>query len=131
MKDIITNIVLVILAVFFVIMGAVFLTEMHDNDRVYIRKTDSFLYDVQYGRYCSMVEAVYQNRVNGAKETAEMKEMYGIADYFEAASLYHAYEQSGEQDKAATFKEKMEKAQNMMGDFSYVKEDIDQKLLIQ
>ena len=59
------------------------------------------------------------------KADAQMLECYAVADYYEAASLYYAYENIGNAAKAAIAKADMEEAEGRMGDLSYCAEEID------
>ena len=45
-KEMITNIILVILAIAFIVLGGVFLNEMHYATNVYTRDANSFIYNI-------------------------------------------------------------------------------------
>ena len=89
-KDLITNIILVILSITLIIFGGMLIDEIADYSRSYNVSVDTYIYRIKEGDYGRVVEATYQNRVNGVKETEDMAECYAVSDYFESAFLYVA-----------------------------------------
>ena len=58
----------------------------------------------------------------------DLGEYYGVAKYFEAASYYKIYQESGDTVRANYQKEKMDAALEEMGDLSAEAERIKEKL---
>lgn len=75
-----------------------------------------------------MVRLYYENEENNVKEEEDLGEYYGVAKYFEAASYYKIYQESGDMVRANHQKEKMETALEEMGDLSAEAERIKEKL---
>lgn len=94
----------------------------------YTYKERTFLYDVEYGEYDRMLEKMYTNEAFGVKPTKTMEECYAVARYFEAASYEIACRQDGQIERADQYLEIMEEQKEKMGEFSYVTEDIQNKL---
>ena len=68
-------------------------------------------------------DMVYGGLLSGTK-----KECYGVARYFEAASMYKAFLQTGDTERAAREKEKMDAAYEEMGDWNIATDSIRKKL---
>lgn len=90
-------------------------------------------YDIEMGTdessfYYHLEDREYPYIVNyGAEALAEkksgyntvgMQECYAVGDYYEAASLYKAYLVTGDEERAARMKERMEEAEGSMGELS-------------
>ncbi len=91
--------------------------------------------DITYLQYCIDDDAEYQMimeyyllQAYDVKLNREQKECYGVAKYFEAASYYRAFMETGDMERAEREKKKMEQAIEEMGNWNVVKEDIDTKL---
>lgn len=126
-KDLITNIILVILSITLIIFGGMLIDEIADYSRSYNVSVDTYIYRIKEGDYGRVVEATYQNRVNGVKETEDMAECYAVSDYFESAFLYRVY-QTRDLEKAKQYEEKMADALSRMGELTYVADDIRERL---
>lgn len=94
-------------------------------------KERSFANDVYAEDYASMVYAYYENTAEGFKGNAKMKEYYGVAKYFEAASFYKVYLETGDMTRVEKQEKKMEEAYEEMGEWSILQEEIDARLGIQ
>ena len=94
----------------------------------YSYSVDTFYYRLLEGDYPSMVRLYYENEENNVKEEGDLGEYYGVAKYFEAASYYKIYQESGDMVRANHQKEKMETALEEMGDLSAEAERIKEKL---
>lgn len=92
---------------------------------------DSFYWCLESEDYSRMISMYYTNLAEGKEHDKNLQEYYGVAKYFEAASDYKLYLQSGEKDRAERFLNEMEEAYAQMGEFSVVKNKIDRKLGIQ
>ena len=82
---------------------------------------DSFYYRLSDGDYGSMVEMYYTNEGLGTRADEELRQYYAIAEYYEAAVWYKAYE--GE-EAAERYLAEMESARARMGELGFVAEDI-------
>lgn len=128
LKNIITNIIIVILSIILVFFSVSLISQLVNYKSAYQASENTLYMQIRDGDYFSMLDEVKQNRILGVHENAEYKECYAVADYFEAASLYKAYMENGQEKMAAKYKEKMTESQKKMGDLTYTAEDINSKL---
>ena len=91
----------------------------------YYFEKDSFFYNIEDEEYWYLPRERKANMVSNIPDDAQMLECYAVADYYEAASLYYAYENIGNIAKAAIAKADMEEAKGRMGGLSYCAEEID------
>ena len=126
----ILNIIIVILCFFFVITAGVMIEEIY-SAATYPRSEDGFYYNVEGEQYYNMVGGYYSNIFAGYEGNRNMKEYYGVAQYFEAASLYKAYTSVGNTELADIFLERMKKLEAEMGGWSIAKEPIHKQLGIE
>lgn len=116
-RILICDIIITIQAVVIVIIALALVWEITNTfDSSYAAR--SFHYDMQAGRYDDMVEMYHYNEARGYKVTDELSEYYGVARYYEAASLYKAYLAVGNEDEAERCKSAMEEAAAQMGAFA-------------
>ena len=94
----------------------------------YSYSVDTFYYRLLEEDHPSMVRLYYENEENNVKEEGDLGEYYGVAKYFEAASYYKIYQESGDTVRANYQKEKMDAALEEMGDLSAEAERIKEKL---
>lgn len=127
-KEMIANIILIVLSALFVLATLQVGIEIADIDKYYEKNPSSFWWEYDSGRYVGSVKERHENFYNGVKETEELAQCYAVSEYFEAASLYKAAAYTGKTDKAAEYKATMEDAYSRMGDVSYLAEDINEKL---
>ncbi len=92
---------------------------------------DSFYYSITDGDYACLVENYHQNIVSGYADNKDLQEYYGAARYFEAASLYHAYDVAGNEEMKEKFRKKMEEAKAEMGCWAVAGEQMDKTLGLQ
>lgn len=123
-KEHIFNIIIGILCVVLVITTFVTVGNFLDHMRILTYDEEDFLYCIQSENYCEMVGYMHSNEVNGVKATKDMEECYAVARYYEAASMYKAYKAVGKNAKAEEQEEIMKEQLAMMGELSYVAEDI-------
>lgn len=129
-KDLVANIVLVLLSITLVIGLITMCSELRYINNHREQDANSFWWNYDSGRYVDNIKYMYENKINDVKENTELTQCYAVAEYFEAASLYKAYVSSGNNDKAQKYLDVMEKAYSEMGDVSYLAEDIDTRLEI-
>mgnify|MGYP003290046602 FL=1 len=127
-KDLIANIILVLLSITLVILFMALFSELRFLNNSYERKASSFWWDYDSGRYVDSIRCRYENQFRGVEETPELTQCYAVSEYFEAASLYKAAVFTGNTEKEKKYLEIMIKAYSEMGDVSYLAEDIDTKL---
>lgn len=130
-KEWIANGILVVLSVFFVILGSVLLSELKSMNYFYSYDDSDFWYAIEQGRYSSIVEKRWQNEYSKEQPEGEMGQCYAIADYFEAASLYKVAVEKKDTVNAEKYLNIMTEKYKEFGDVSYVAEDIKQKLNIE
>ena len=127
-KDLIANIVLVLLSITLVIGLITMCSELRYLNNHREQAANTFWWNYDSGRYVDNIKYMYENKINNVKENAELTQCYAVAEYFEAASLYKAYASNGNTDKAQKYLDVMAKAYSEMGDVSYLAEDIDARL---
>lgn len=116
-KVVICDLIIGVLAVVIVIMVLAISSEVVVSwDGGY--SENSLYYNMRDGRYANMVEMVRYNEACGVKETDALAEYYGVAHYYEAASLYKAYLELGDTEQADAYKAAMEEAQEEMGAYA-------------
>ena len=81
-------------------------------------KTNWMENNVQSENYAYLLVNYHEDMVYGGLLSGTKKECYGVARYFEAASMYKAFLQTGDTEHAAREKEKMDAAYEEMGDWN-------------
>lgn len=114
-----------------VIGAGVFAVSMINEDWNFSYDVESFYYRLQNENYSQMVEMYHTNEAAGVKANEELKQYYGIAKYFEAASYYKAYEEAGDKANAEKYMNAMEEAEREMRDLTFVSDTICEKLGIE
>mgnify|MGYP003309257031 CR=1 FL=1 len=102
----IMNIVIVVLAFFLIMTAGVMIGEIY-NASTPVYSDDSFCYNIESERYFRMVDGYYHNTLAGYEGNKNMQEYYGVARYYELASLYRAYTVAGNTEQAEIFLQKM------------------------
>ncbi len=108
------NIIIIVLCLILFITAGVMIAEFRSAFHRE-RSTDSFGYYMTSEEYFQMVPTYYSNTAYGYKADDEIAEYYGVAQYYEAALLYNAYTEAGNEEMAQKFKEKMQDAKQEMG----------------
>lgn len=127
-KKIIFNILIAFLCLVFVILTSAFVFQIADYSGSYPSDESSFLYSCREQDYVRMVEMMHRNQAADVKSNDTLEECYAVAAYYEAATYYKAYLKAGDHDLAMKKKKIMDEQAALMGDLSYVAEDIDKKL---
>lgn len=91
-------------------------------------KADYFENYVYCEDYPAMVGSYYENIAEGFEGNRQMKEYYGVAKYFEAASYYKMYLELGDDARAERELVKMDAAYDEMGGWNIMQQDIHGKL---
>ena len=123
----ICNFIIIILSIILFILVIVLFKKVF-NRSYYTTDANSFYYDINDGRYAQMVISTEENRAMGVRETKELKSCYAVADYFEAASYYKAYDENSNKKVADKYLETMKACRKKMDDLEYAADDIDEKL---
>lgn len=110
--------------------AAVFMITILNEDWNYSHDADSFYYRLQDEDFGTMVEMYHRNKEAGVEGNQELKQYYGIAEYFEAASYYKIYQETGDETQMKKYYDQMENAKNRMGELSFVSDKICDKLEI-
>ena len=110
----IMNIVIIVLSLVLFVMIFLVIAEFHQAFNRE-RSTDSFGYHITAEEYFQLVPTYYSNTAYGYEPDAETAEYYGVAQYFEAALIYNAYMETGNEEMAQVYKEKMQAAKPEMG----------------
>lgn len=117
------NVLVVLMCIVMVLFGSVAISSMYDAFSV-MNTEQSMYYQLDAGDFYRLVEGYHWNVQEGHEGSAEMKEYYGIAKYYEAASLYKAFLESGDMNRAQKQLKKMEQARVEMGEWAIVESQI-------
>ena len=91
-------------------------------------KTNWMENNVQNENYAYLLVNYHEDMVYGGLLSGTKKECYGVARYFEAASMYKAFLQTGDTEHPPREKEKMDAAYEEMGDWNIAADSIREKL---
>lgn len=127
-KNLIMNIVIIVLAIVMVISLYFAITEFYDVFHMYQNSENSFMYTMEDGNYARLVEMYHDNVGTDGKEKESFRECYGVAKYYESAFFYEMYRETGDTVRAENYKETMDAAEAQLGELTFLKEDIDTKL---
>ncbi|MCQ2549391.1 MAG: hypothetical protein MJ134_05040 [Lachnospiraceae bacterium] len=117
-----------ILCFFLVCFIGIFITNMVEERSYYVSDEEDLFWNLRYDNYVSLLEDVKANEARHVKKTGGMEKCYAIAYYYEAASMYKAYMEVGETQKAAKKKQIMEAQIPLMGEYSTLIQDIHKRL---
>ncbi len=123
--------ILIVIATFFFLMTAGVMIEEMKYVTTATHSENSFYNALEAKNYSTMVGNQYRNVLEGHEGNETMQEYYGVAKYYEAASLYNAYMVVGNEEQAAAFLKKMEQAEDEMGGWSIAKDSIHEQLGIE
>ena len=126
-RDVLFYIAVTILGLLLIGLILFFLYRLHETYHHYTVEPNNILYTLNRGDYVSAWQDVQSNRAAGKTGEKEPGYVlpYAVADYFEAASYYAVYEESGDTEKAADYREEMERAYEKMGELQFMAEEID------
>ena len=79
-------------------------------------------------KYAYLTANYHEDEMYGGLLSESKKECYGVAKYFEAASMYKAYLETGDAERAAREKEKMDAAYEEMGGWNIAADSIREQL---
>lgn len=121
------NIVIVILCIVLFLGGIQMISALRD---AFARPSRAKYMEnlIRYENYANLLNSYHEDVVYGGLVTEAKKECYGVAKYFEAASMYRAYLETGDTERAAREKEKMDAAYEEMGDWNIAADSIREKL---
>lgn len=117
------NVIIIFMVLILLIMTLITATNFKDTIMFHY-DTDDFAYDMGYKEYGGMVYKYYQNKAMNYQGNQELQEYYGVAKFYEAATLYKAYMTMGDTENSTFFQEKMKGAEAEMGDWIVLKEEI-------
>lgn len=124
----ILNVLMIVLAVILVMNVFATAGGLIANFKSYVPDNETMLYRIKSGEYTSLVDSINTKKYTKPDDSQTYEELCAVAGYFEAASLYHAYQEMGDTEKAERFQQKMDENSALLGELSFVKEDIDKKL---
>lgn len=121
------NIVIVVMCVVMIICACTAVSALYEDfSAPYDERT--MFYRIDYGDFHNMVELYHTNVQSGVEGNSTMKEYYGVAKYFQAASFYKAFLETGDTERADREKAKMEAALVEMGSWDIVENEINELL---
>lgn len=122
------NFSIIILAVVFAINLCSTIYVFVKGEAYYTYEETSLLYFVKEGDYSNLIEGVHERKYINPSDSQTYKEISAVVEYFEAASLYHAYQKMGDTTEEKKFQQKMVESSSLLGELSFVEEDINKKL---
>lgn len=126
--QLISNIVIGILAFLLTLIILLTAFSVSDELKTYTTDEDSLVFSLQYGQYDDLLRNYHRNEALNVKTTKTMEECYAIARYYEAALDYQLALRAEDPAQQKEAKERMTQSAGEMGDFSYIKEEIDELL---
>lgn len=127
----ILNVLLIVLAVILVMNVFAAAGGLIANFESYVPNDETMLYYIKNGEYTNLIDSVNTKKYAKPDDSQTYGELCAVAGYFEAASMYHAYQEMGDTEKAEKFEQKMDKNSALLGELSFAKEDINKKLGIE
>lgn len=121
--------ILIIIAGIFSFVALVICTfVLKENVSNYTFPESTFYYRLSDDNFSSLVNMAYQNEAMDSHPSADMKKYIAVAKYFEAASLYNAYEKDGNMEEADKYQKKMDEFSSQTGELSIALDKIDSQL---
>lgn len=127
-KNIIANIIIVILCAAVIVTGTAVIRSYHQDTNNYYTKEFSLIDELQWGSYEGLLEKATRVEVMGGKLSQDTQECIAVAKYYNAAFYYKMYAENNETEKAAKKLELMKKQREAAGELEYLLEDIDKML---
>ena len=121
------NVVIIFLCVLLVLVGSVAFSSLRDAFLPWCTE-DSMYYRLDDGSFYRMVEGYHMNVQEGFEGNRTMQEYYGVAKYYQAASMYKAFLESGDEERAVRELERMEDARKEMGDWIVAEREMKEQL---
>lgn len=125
----ILNIIIVVLVFILLIILGWTVNSFRDAYTGYSAK--SLSYNIEYRDFGNLVSQYYVNKSCGHPDSKELLEYYGVAKFYEAATLYKAYDTVGDAEHAESFRNKMKLAEGEMGKWIMLKDSILEELKIE
>lgn len=85
-------------------------------------------YHLEWETYNHMLPNYYEIKIGEKKLQKDQEPYFAVAEYFEGALYYTMYEKMQDTQRMEEYKEQMERAAGNMEDFSFAKENIDEKM---
>lgn len=124
----VTNLIIGALCVVFVVLVWLTWRDFRSAGNQFIWSEDSLVGYIQQENYAGMLRSAYNNEMRGVASTDTMKECYAVAYYYEAAALYKAYAETGKTEEAEEQKRIMEEQETLMGELTFLAEEIREEL---
>ena len=124
-------VILVILSLILVIQTSYIFSELRDDQYEYSTDEDDYIRMVTYENYHQILhEAAYDSRL-GKERTQTEEEIRALGYYYEAASLYKAYNTVGDSESADRQKARMDRYREEAGEYASETDNIDALLGIE
>ncbi len=121
------NVIIIALCIVLVFCGSFAVIGLQDAFSVTYSENNMY-YRLDDGNFYQMVEGYYTNLHEGHEGSAEMQEYYGVAKFYEAASMYRAFQETGDIVRAEKELKKMELARSEMGEWTMIESEILEQL---
>lgn len=123
-RDVLLNGIIVVLCLVLLVQGVAFIINLAEYGQVYTADEASLIRMVSDGQYDTLVENVYRNEAYGVQATGNMEQLYAVAYYYEAAMLYLAHRNAGDEEAAEQCYEKMQEYGEQMVPFDFARDEI-------
>ena len=121
------------LSVFFAVNLIILAAKIAGQQTIYQYEYSDMQWAMEDGDYPELVSMVARNRALNVQTSEDTSEFAAIADYYQVASMYHAYTVEGDEEKAAAEMEKLKSAEEDIQSqtFQTAKEQIRQTFQIE
>lgn len=117
-----------ILSAILIIMVIAIIVGLGRGYKRYYPTEKDLRYDINNGRYESVLESVSRYKYYQTNPSDKYKELMAVSRYNESALLYYAYMNDGDTAKAEVFKGRMDRAKPLMGNMSDAAEQFDEEM---
>lgn len=124
----ITNITAGTLALIFVLLATSVFFRISEDLKQYPASVENMVYSVEAGSYSTLVRSYRKNQAIVKKPSAQEKECYAVAHYYETAVGYRIALSENDIKTAEKLKKELSDIAGDMGSLSYAKDDIDKLL---
>lgn len=125
------NVAIITLSVLFIMIFFWSVGNLIENESYYTDKDRVLLSYLEEEEYSELIENISVKKYRKPSRSQTYEELCAVAGYFEAASLYHAYHEIGNTERAEQLLREMDTNSALMGELSYTKKEIDRRLGIE
>lgn len=130
LKDMILNILIAIFCLTLIIVVATAVSETKNwfGDGYSGRRIEYILGDITRGDFSNVMNVCFTTAAKQKDNSEDFKEALATCRYYRDAFRMKAYEETGDDEKAAYWESKMLQAETQMGELSVMREEIHRQL---